>query len=86
MPGLLLFGLRVLAAEAFDAAGRVDNLLLAGEERMAVRTDFNVYVTAMGATSQKTVAARALHAYFVITGMDCCFHDLSETSAPKNLL
>src|SRR5207247_7755963 len=45
--GLFLLG--VLAAETLHATGRVDQLLLAGVERMAVGADFHVMVAHRGA-------------------------------------
>jgi hypothetical protein len=32
----------------------------------------------MGAAGQETMAAGALHAYFRIIGMGCCFHNRSN--------
>ena len=75
--GLLLrrFGFGVFAAEALDAAGGVDQLLLAGEEWMAARADFNADVALMGGAGHKRIAARAVHTDFVIGRMNCCFHN-----------
>ena len=55
----LRVGLRVLAAEPLYAACCVNQPLLAGEERVASRADFHVYVALMGRTSLKVVSARA---------------------------
>ena len=79
-PGLLLgfgfggLGLGVFAAEALDAAGRVNQLLLAGEERVAVGADFHVDVALVGRTGRKSIAARAVYAHFVVDRMDGCLH------------
>src|SRR5207253_9185573 len=81
--GNLLFGgcfgfsciaLGVLAAEALDAAGGVHELLLAGKERMASGTDFHADVALVGGPGDKCVTAGAMHANFVVAGMDGCFH------------
>src|SRR6185437_9127953 len=59
--GLLAFiGLRELAAEAFDTAGGVDQLLLAGEERVAGIADFDDDVALVGGARYELVAAGAL--------------------------
>src|SRR5512135_1411343 len=73
---LLLFHLGVLAAEAFHAPGGVQQLLLAGEEGMAGGTDFHVDVALVGGAGQKGVATGAMHAHFVVSGMDGCLHVL----------
>src|SRR5579864_185214 len=81
---LLLFrgradaGLAVLTAEALDAPGGVDQLLLAGEERVTARADFHVNVAAVSGTGSKCVSAGAVHAHFVISGMNSCFHGVSK--------
>ena len=67
---------RVLAAEALDAACRIDQLLLAGEERMASGADFYVDIALMGRTGRKVVAARANNPDFVIVWMNpLLWHD-----------
>jgi hypothetical protein len=63
-----------LLAEAFHAAGGVDELLLAGEERMALIADIDVNPAA-GAAGGKGVAASAVNGTGLITGMDFFFHD-----------
>jgi hypothetical protein len=70
----LLACLRVFAAETLNAAGRVHQLLLAGEKRVAAGADFYVDVAFMRRTSHKRVAACALHAYLVVVRMDSCLH------------
>ena len=73
-----LSGLFVLAAEALDSAGGVYELLFAGEERVAVRADFQVDIALMGGSGGKAVPARAHHAYLVVCGMDIGFHLFSS--------
>src|SRR6266550_6448585 len=70
----LLRLLRVLLLEAIDAAGRVDQLLLAGEERMALRADLDAQLF-LGGVGGPGLAAGAMHLDLVILGMDLCFHE-----------
>ena len=49
-----------LAAEALDAAGGVDQLLLAGEERVAGRADFDDQVALVRGAGVELIAAGAL--------------------------
>jgi hypothetical protein len=72
--GLGCVALGVLAAEALHATGRVEQFLLAGEERVATGADFYVQIAFVGGPGYKIVAARANHADFAICGMDGCFH------------
>src|SRR5579864_666403 len=74
---LLLRRLRclgILAAEALHAAGGVHQLLLAGEERMAVRADFYADIALMGRPGHEGIPAGAMHTDFVIRRVDSCFH------------
>src|SRR5258708_27451490 len=69
-------GVGVFLGEAFDAAGGVNQLLLAGEEGMAIRADFDVQAVALdGRASRKIVAASAVHRYGVIVGVNTGFHE-----------
>ena len=66
----------VLLGEALDAAGGVNELLLAGEEGMAIRADFDLqHVSLDGRTSGEIVAAGAMHRYGVIIGVNTGFHE-----------
>jgi len=76
--GFCRLGLRVLPAEALDAASGIHKLLLAGEERMAGRADFYVDIALMGRTGRKAAAAGAHNAHFVVIGMNCCLHGVSK--------
>ena len=68
-------GIGVLLGEAFDAAGGVDELLLAGEEGMAVGADFDVELGALdGGASVKIIAAGAVDCDGVIVGVNTGFH------------
>ena len=61
---------RVLAAEALDAACRINQFLLASKERMAGGADFYVNVALVGGAGGKIVAARAHNPNFVIAWMN----------------
>src|SRR5208282_3572790 len=74
LPGFL-FRRGVLLVEAFDAAGGVNQLLLAGEEGMAVRADFELQdVAFVRGARLEDVAAGAGHGHFVVVGMNAGFH------------
>ena len=68
-----LSGLFVLTAEALNAAGGVHQLLLAGEERVAVRADFQVDIALMSGSGGKAIPAGAHDAYLVVCGVDIGF-------------
>ena len=51
--------LSIALVEAIDASGGIDQLLLAGKERVASGTNFNVQVTFLGGASMECLAARA---------------------------
>ena len=72
--GLAGVGLGILAAEALDAAGGVDQLLLAGKEGVAGGADFHADVALVGGTGHKGVAAGTVHAGFVVSRMDGWLH------------
>src|SRR6266436_7438019 len=68
-------GVGVFLGEALDAAGGVNELLLAGKEGMAIRADFDVKPVALdGRASGEIVAAGAVHRYGVIVGVNTRFH------------
>src|SRR5689334_1352530 len=74
LAALLLCGLFVLAAETLDTAGGVHQLLLAGKKRMAIGADFHVDRALVRGPCNELVAARAVYAYFIVSGMNRCFH------------
>jgi hypothetical protein len=80
-------GVGVFLGEAFDAAGSVQKLLLAGEEGVAIGTDFNVQpVPFDGGAGLEVVAASAVDGYSVIVGMNTGLHEspfCRGRSAPK---
>ena len=51
--------LAIALVEAIDASGGIDQLLLAGKERVASGTNFDVQVTFLGGASLERLAARA---------------------------
>ena len=66
--------------ESLHSAGGIDQLLFAGKERMAFRTDFEMDLR-FGGSGLKRLAASALHNGFDVLGMDIRFHYASsETS------
>ena len=69
----LLALLRELLAEALDATGRIDQALLAGEERMAVGAHVGMDLGDRR-TRLERVAAGALRGGRVVRRMDIGFH------------
>jgi len=65
---------RVLAAEAFYAAGGVHELLLAGKEGVAGGADFNADIALMRRARYKCVPAGAMDPDLAVVRMDSCFH------------
>jgi hypothetical protein len=69
-------GVGVFFGEAFDAAGGVDQLLFASEERMAIGADFHVETVAFDRrASLEIIAAGAVHGDGVIVGVNTGFHE-----------
>ena len=62
-----------LLPETFDASGSINQALLAGEERMALRADVRVDLRLSG-TGLERIAAGALHRRRMVFGMDVGFH------------
>src|SRR5579875_494564 len=67
-------GGRVLLAELVHAPRGVDDLLLAGVERMAVRADLDVQVVAQRRPRLERVAAAADHVDLFVLGVNRRFH------------
>src|SRR5438128_9687355 len=72
--GFRRIALGVFASEALDAAGGVQQFLLAGKERMARRADFHIDVATMRRARDERISTGAVHPHFVIVGMDSGFH------------
>ena len=83
---LLSGGFAVFAAEALDAAGGVNQFLLAGEERVARRANFYADVAFVRGTRGKGAAARAMHADFMVRRMDSCLHWISQICVLNHLI
>src|SRR5205085_10172778 len=75
--------LAVLPLETVDAAGRVDQLLLAGEEGVALRADLDAQLLP-GRAGGPGLAAGAVHLNLVVLGMDLCFHELTSSRCREN--
>src|SRR5215471_1611171 len=83
--GLSLLGLGLLGPlepllEALDATARVDELLLAGVERVALRADLDVQL-GLGGACHERVATRAVHGRHDVLGMDIGLHDRARIAA-----
>src|SRR5579872_1959483 len=76
LDGLLrLGGLLIFLGEALDAAGRIDQLLLAGEEGVAVRADFHAQELALHRRSRgERVPAGAMHGDWMVVRMNIRLH------------
>ena len=57
-----------------DTAARVNELLLAGEERVALGADFNLQLL-LGRAGGEGLAAYAADDCFAVLGMDAFLHD-----------
>ena len=81
----LLGRLAVPALEALHPAGGVDQLLLAGEQRVAGRADLETDLF-LGRAGLEGVAARAVDLDLVVLGMDSGLHaDLRPPKGPVNI-
>src|SRR3984885_4642458 len=79
-----LGSLRVLTIEPLDAASGIEQFLLAGKEWVTTRANFDSHQVAfMCGPRLKRAAARAVHADFMIVGMNAGFHSCS--CAPAGL-
>ncbi len=79
MINLLFSGLSgtasVTLVKAVNASGRIDQFLLAGKERMASRTNFDMKVVLHRRASLKRAAAGTDHGNFVVDRMYFWFHN-----------
>ena len=66
--------LAIALVEAIDASGGIDQLLLAGKERVASGTNFDVQVTFLSRASLERLAAGAGNCYLDVFWMDSWFH------------
>src|SRR5205814_10580084 len=83
-------GVGVLFGEAFDAARGVHELLFAGEETMAIGTNFHPkHIALDGGARTESVSAGAVDGYGVIVGMNTGLHEspfCRGRSAPRAVL
>jgi hypothetical protein len=80
-------GCSVLAAEALDASGGIDQFLLAGEEGVAGGADFEDDVSLVGGAGLEVVAAGAADVGLLVPGVDGFLgHDVNPFVAnpPQN--
>jgi hypothetical protein len=70
---LLFVNLLVLVTETFHAARGIDKFLLAGEKRMAVRTDFDLDIVD-GRPRFYDISAGAGYCRLLVLGMNLRFH------------
>jgi hypothetical protein len=66
--------LAILLAETLDSTGGIHDLLLAGVERVARRTDLDVQWLAVRRLGLERVAAAASHFDFLVFRVDAFFH------------
>src|ERR1051325_3500744 len=77
MCGSCVFGrwfLAVALVEAIDASSGIDQLLFAGEERVASRANFDVQVALLGGAGLERLAASAGNIYFDVFWVNSWFH------------
>src|ERR1700744_2923439 len=65
---------RILFAELIDATAGIHNFLLAGIERMAAGTNFDLQILTDGRTRLELVAAGARDRDLLVIGMNAGFH------------
>ena len=75
----LFGGLLVPLTEPLDPACRIDQLLFAGEERMALSADFHVNIRP-GGPGDERVSAGARNSCALIVGMNSCLHETLHCS------
>jgi hypothetical protein len=66
--------LRVFFTETLNATSGIDQFLLAGEKRVALRTNFHGNI-AFGGGNLKGITAGTLYGRFLTFGMDIFFHN-----------
>ena len=72
----LLLKFLIFFAESFDATGGIDQLLLAGEKRVAFGANLDADVL-LGRSDFQDVATGALNGGLVVLRMNVCFHFIS---------
>ena len=66
--------LAIALVEAIDASSGIDQLLFAGEERMARGTNFDVQVAFLGRARRERLAASAGNSYIDVFWVNSWFH------------
>ena len=61
--------------ELINASACINELLLAGKERMALGADVNADLAALGRTGNEGFAASTLNGYFFVSRMESFLHD-----------
>src|ERR1041384_716861 len=74
--------LAIALVEAVHASGGIDQLLLAGKERVASGTNFDVQVTFLGGASLERLAARAGDGDINVFWVNSWFHMLTLSRQP----
>ena len=77
LSGCCRFGsgfLSIALVEAIDASSSIDQLLFAGEERMASRTNFDMQITFLGRASLESLAASAGNGNINVFWVNSWFH------------
>src|SRR2546423_8564251 len=78
--------LAVALVEAVNATGGVHKLLLAREERVALRADFDVYVALLRRARLERVAAGAVDCDVVVGWMNSLLHFVSSSEGEPRAL
>jgi hypothetical protein len=75
----------ILSIEAFDSAGRIHQLLLAGKKRVALGTDFQVDFR-FGRPRLECLAASAFHDGLDVSRVNIRLHESSRLNAYYKLI
>ena len=67
------------ASELINASAGINELLLTGEERMALRADVYADLAGLGGTGNEGLAASTLNGYFFVVRMESFLHDYDST-------
>ena len=65
--------------ELINASACINELLLAGKERMALGADVNTDLAALGRTGLEGFAASTLNGYYFVVRMESFLHDYDST-------
>ena len=76
---------RVSLPEFIDSSTRIDDLLFACVERMAVRAHFDLQIVTKRRTRRERVTATTGHGDFLVVGMNAGFHGIAGLLSPEGL-